>query len=88
MEDFYVTLPHPANFALHKLIISQRRLKADKAAKDRNIAIEILKALRGKGESDVVRRVFNSIPKKWQARVMEGLSKSEDKDILAILGSR
>lgn len=88
VEDFYVTLPHPANFALHKLIISQRRLKADKAAKDRNIAIEILKALRGKGESDVVRRVFNSIPKKWQARVMKGLSKSEDKDILAILGSR
>ena len=88
VEDFYVTLPHPANFALHKLIISQRRLKADKAAKDRNIAIEILKALRGKGESDVVRRVFNSIPKKWQARVMKGLSKSEDKDILAILGGR
>ena len=88
VEDFYVTLPHPANFALHKLIISQRRLKADKAAKDRNIAIEILKALRGKGESDVVRRVFNSIPKNWQTRVMKGLSKSEDKDILAILGSR
>ncbi len=84
-EDFYVTLPHPANFALHKLIIFQRRLKQDKAVKDRNIAIEILKSLIDKGESSVIKQVFDSIPKKWQARVIKGLSKSEDKDILAVL---
>lgn len=61
--DFYVTLPHPANFALHKLIIFQRRLKQEKAVKDRNIAIEILKSLIEKGESSIIKRVFNSIPK-------------------------
>jgi hypothetical protein len=85
VEDFYVILPHPANFALHKLIIFQRRLKEDKAAKDRNIAIEILKSLIDKGESSVIKQVFNSIPKKWQARIIKGLTKSEDKDILAAL---
>ena len=31
IENFYVTLPHPVNFALHKLIIFQRRLKEEKA---------------------------------------------------------
>jgi len=87
VEDFYVTLPHPANFALHKLIIFQRRLKQDKAVKDRNIAIEILKSLIDKGESPIIKQVFSSIPKKWQARVIKGLNKSEDKDILAILES-
>lgn len=87
VEDFYITLPHPANFALHKLIIFQRRLKEDKAAKDRNTAIEILKALINKGDSAVIKQVFNSIPQKWQNRVIKGLSKSEDKDIVAVLES-
>ncbi|MDO8662949.1 MAG: GSU2403 family nucleotidyltransferase fold protein [Candidatus Omnitrophota bacterium] len=85
--DFYVTLPHPANFALHKLIIFQRRLKEDKAAKDRNIAIEILKSLMNKGESSVIKQVFSSIPKKWQNRIIRGLDKTEDRNILAILTS-
>ncbi len=85
VDDFYLVLPHPANFALHKLIIFQRRLKQDKAVKDRNIAIEILKSLIDKGESVVIKQVFDSIPKKWQDRVIKGLSKGEDEDILAIL---
>jgi len=85
VEDFYLTLPHPANFALHKLIIFQRRFKQEKAVKDRNIAIEILKSLMNKGESSVIKQVFNSIPQKWQKRVIKGLNKSEDKEILAIL---
>jgi hypothetical protein len=85
VEDFYVTLPHPANFALHKLIIYQRRIKQDKAIKDRNIAIEILKSLIDKGESSVIKQVFDSIPKRWQARVVKGLNKSEDEGILATL---
>jgi len=86
VEDFHITLPHPANFALHKLIIFQRRLKADKATKDKSIAIEILKSLVDKGESAVVKQVFNSIPQKWQNRVVKGLDKSEDKEILELLG--
>lgn len=85
VEDFYITLPHPANFALHKLIIFQRRLKQDKAVKDRNTAIGIIKSLIDKGESDVIKQAFDSIPKKWQARVIKGLNKNEDKDILSVL---
>jgi len=85
VEDFSITLPHPANFALHKLIIFQRRLKADKATKDKSIAIEILKSLVDKGESALVKQVFNSIPQKWQNRIIKGLDKSEDKEILELL---
>ncbi len=85
VENFSLTLPHPANFALHKLIIFQRRLKADKALKDRNTAIEILKALLRKGESKIIRSVFSEIPKKWQNKVIKGLDKVEDKIILEAL---
>lgn len=85
VEDFSLTLPHPANFALHKLIIFQRRLKAEKALKDRNTAIEILNALIRKGESKTIRTVFSAIPKKWQDKVIKGLDKVEDKIILEAL---
>jgi hypothetical protein len=69
------------------LIIFQRRLKEDKAIKDRNIAIEILRALINKGDSAIIKRVFNSIPQKWQKRVIKGLDKRAEKDILVVLGN-
>jgi hypothetical protein len=64
IEDFYLTLPHPVNFTLHKLIVFQRRSKEDKAIKDRNIALEILKALINKGEVNIIRQIFRSMPGK------------------------
>lgn len=33
----------------------------------------------------VIKGVFDSIPKKWQAKVVKGLDAVEDKDILSIL---
>ena len=88
VEDFYVSLPHPANFALHKLIIFQRRTKEDKATKDRNTAIEVLRALINKGDSKIIRQVFDSIPKKWQSKIIKGLKETEDNEILLVLQNR
>lgn len=85
VENFYLTLPHPANFALHKLIIFQRRLKEDKALKDRNTAVEVLKALISKGESGTIKNVFNSVHKKWQKKIIKGLEEAEEKEIIGIL---
>ncbi len=85
VENFYVILPHPANFALHKLIIFQRRIKEEKAIKDRNTAVEILKALINKGDSAVVRQVFDSVLQKWQKKIIKGLEGAKEKDILNIL---
>jgi len=85
VENFSIYLPHPANFALHKLIIFQRRFKEEKAIKDRNAAIEILKALVNKGEKDTIRKVFNSLLPKWQKKVIRGLEEIKEKEILGIL---
>lgn len=85
IEDFYLTLPHPANFSLHKLIVFQRRIKGDKAIKDRNIAIRILKALINKGEVNIINEVFDSVPQKWQKKIVKGLEKAKEKEILDIL---
>ncbi len=85
VRDFKVSVPHPAQFALHKLIVSQRRTKADKAAKDLNAAREILKALMAKGESGVILKVFDSVPQAWQKKIIKGLDAIEDRDVLRIL---
>ncbi len=85
VENFYVILPHPANFALHKLIIFQRRLKEEKAIKDRNTAIEILKALINKGEAPKVRKTMKALPTKWQKKIVDGLRIAADKEILKAL---
>ncbi len=87
IHDFRIILPHPVNFALHKLIIFQRREKADKAVKDRNTAIDILKALLKKGEEVTIKQVFKSMHRKWQNKVINGLKELKENDILDILKS-
>ncbi|MFA5271211.1 MAG: GSU2403 family nucleotidyltransferase fold protein [Candidatus Omnitrophota bacterium] len=85
VENFYLTLPHPANFALHKLIIFQRRAKEDKALKDKNTAIAVLKALVDKDETNTIKSVFSSVHRKWQNKIIKGLEGSEEIKILEIL---
>ena len=82
IEDFYLILPHPANFALHKLIIFQRRTKEEKAIKDRDTAVEILEALINKGDAAIVRQVFDSVPQKWQKKIIKGLEETKEKVLL------
>jgi hypothetical protein len=85
IEDFYLTLPHPANFALHKLIVSRRRIEENKALKDRNIAIQILRALINKGEANIIHNIFRSTPQNWQRKIIKGLQEAKEKEVLEIL---
>ncbi len=85
IEDFDISMPHPANFALHKLIIFQRRFKEEKAIKDRSTAVDILKALIKKGEGAYVKHIFNTMIPKWQKKVIKGLEEAKEKDILNLL---
>jgi len=87
IEGVEVNLPHPANFALHKLIIFQRRTKEEKIIKDRNAAVEILRALINKGETISIKRVFNSMIPKWQKKVMKGLEEAKEKEILNLVSA-
>jgi len=85
VENFTVCLPHPVNFALHKLIIFQRRIKKEKADKDREAATMLLRALIKKGDGKRIKSVFDLIPPLWRKSVLKGLQNVEDKDILRML---
>ena len=81
VEDFSVTLPHPANFALHKLLISQRRPNPQKEEKDRDAAARILEALIIKGEQNTIKKVFLSLPARWQNKIKKASQSLDNKDI-------
>lgn len=84
-EDLHVLVPHPANFALHKLIIFQRRSKNEKALKDKEMAGYILRTLLEKGEAGVIKEVFSSVPGKWQKKILNGLKQTGQTEISALL---
>jgi hypothetical protein len=84
-KSLELNLPHPAAFALQKLIISYRRPREEKKQRDRQVAFHILDCLIEQGEEDEIRNLFNSFPKKWKASVLKALEASEEKNILALL---
>jgi len=85
LDDIIVTLPHPASFALHKLLVVSRRPTLEKQAKDKEAAMKILQALLDKGEEVLLRSTFNAMPKRWQTRVKMQLTDPLDRKILDVL---
>ena len=80
-----VTLPHPANFPLHKLLVMSRRPKEEKQAKDKEAAVKILSALIDSEQSNTIRNAFRAMPKRWQGMVKKQLTDITEKEILVVL---
>lgn len=80
-----INLPHPAAFALHGLLVSSRRRREWKKIKEKQEAIHVLNALIKKGEGETIRRLFNSMPQKWERRILRVLEELKETDILNIL---
>ena len=72
-NDVIVTLPHPVDFALHKLLIAGRRNNKAKAEKDRIQAIGLLTALNNSGEIETVRIVYDAMSKSWRKTIKQEL---------------
>lgn len=70
-----VSVPHPVNFALLKLMVSERRQVSVKKENDRRQAVEVLKALIEAGEVKLLRQVFSSCPAKWQKTILKSLQR-------------
>lgn len=85
VEGVSVSLPHPANFALHKLVVLSRRADRAKQAKDKEAAMKVLEALIDEGRNDSVRKAFGSMPRRWQGKVMKQLADSLDKKVMDVL---
>lgn len=85
IEGIRINLPHPALFALHKLIVSDRRAKKDKKAKDLDAAIRIIRALLDKGEADKLKFFFMDFTPKLRKIIIAVLKDSAQLDLVDIL---
>lgn len=82
-----VTVPHPADFALQKLIICGRRAKGDKVLKDLRQALAILSMLRHHAERDAVACAYAAMPKAWQKTVRKALIDANEADLASFVCS-
>ena len=85
VDNFTLTLPHPAAFALQKLIISWRRPKEEKRLKERQEGIRILNSLITKGETDSVINILNTFPRRWKSSILRALELSDAMDLFKML---
>ena len=72
-DGINVQIPRPASFALHKLLISAKRKKADKKAKDIEQALLVLDAI---NMEDVV-KIYGGFPVPWKKSIINTLKKNE-----------
>lgn len=66
-------LPHPMNFAFHKLLISRRRQEPGKGVKDRRQAIEVFEAAMAQGEEYIARQLYSELPRTQRAVIKREL---------------
>jgi len=81
-----IRLPLPVRFGLHKVLISGRRHRPDKKAKDIEQGIDVLRASISGGKSGKVKEVFHSLPPKWRKAIMAGLKGADD--LLGVLSDK
>lgn len=83
-DGIAVRVPHPANFALHKLLVAPRR-KSEKTERDRAQAVQVLQALMKAGEANTVRNRFHAMSVKWQRTVRHALADLKEGAILGAI---
>lgn len=69
-EDISVTVPHPANFAFHKLLVAKRRRDQEKGQKDRSQAYAVLGALIDADKIDETSRIYFTLHASWRRSIM------------------
>jgi len=81
-EGMRIKVPDPVAYAFYKLIVSGRRFKKDKKAKDYDTAIDLIRFLKKQGMSRNITSYFNSLPKPWQKKVSSILEGANNLEIL------
>jgi hypothetical protein len=78
-------LPHPVRFALHKLIVAERR-SSEKAENDRAQAIMVLQTVRETDEAHLIGDVYSALPAKWRRTIDASLVASGLPDAVELIG--
>jgi len=76
-RDIFIRLPEPEAFALHKLIVSQRRLKPEKREKDLAAVSGLFDYFVTKEQHRKrLKEIMDEFPKGWRRKIDDALKKS------------
>ena len=84
-EGVSIRVPHPAAFALHKLLVVSRRTEAAKAERDLAAAVSILNLLLAKDDTLVLRDLLRRFPKTWIKTIYQTLEDAGQMELLSSL---
>jgi hypothetical protein len=79
-EGIPVQIPHPACFALHKLLVAPRRKEVFKRDRDIDVAVELLGLLFARGDSLMLKDIFGRFPASWRKTVLKVLREAGQED--------
>lgn len=85
VEGIAVALPHPASFALHKLLVGTKRSSPEKQAKDKEAAMRVLHALLDRDQGNLMTAAFDAMPQRWRTKVIHQLTDPRDREVLELL---
>jgi len=73
-----VSIPDPAAFCLHKLLVTNRRKRAESRAKDLEQALHVAPIVK----KATVKRVYQELPRTWQRTVIQTLERTLQSSVL------
>ena len=85
IEDIELTLPHPACYVLHKVLIYKRRPKKEKQARDIEQIKRVLNFIQKQDETASLAEVYSQLHQKWQTKIISNLNEIGQIDIAAYL---
>lgn len=80
-----VTIPHPVNFGLTKILVSSKRTNAEKQNKDLEAGLELLRMCIKRRDERRLIDLFRSISKNQQRMIARSFKQRKAEDLLEIL---
>jgi hypothetical protein len=80
-EDVPIRVPHPACFALHKLLVAPRRKEEFKRKRDIETAVELLALLFERGDDPILKEVLRQFPASWRKTALSVLDESGQEEL-------
>lgn len=75
LHGVLVRVPHPACFALHKLLVAPRRRGKERRERDADTGAHVLDLLFAKCETLTVQSIYSQFPKSWRKVITEELTR-------------
>ena len=84
-DGLFLTLPHPAAYALHKFIVFKRRKNVEKHDRDIEGALRVFHELLRNNQAEEIKSIYERMHKKWREQLLRNLRSIDELEIVNLL---